>query len=54
MRVTADLTWEHGTVTEDGLCNAAVEYAFPEYTIKEWLRFRAGKMFIPFGIYITK
>lgn len=51
LRFATDLTWEHGTASEDGLGNAAVEYAFPEYTIRNWLKFRVGKMFVPFGIY---
>ncbi|MEP1097228.1 MAG: hypothetical protein ABJG78_19085 [Cyclobacteriaceae bacterium] len=51
LRFATDITWEHGTATEDGLGNAAVEYAFPEYTIRNWLKFRVGKMFVPFGIY---
>lgn len=51
LRFSTDLTWEHGSATEDGRGNVAVEYAFPEYTVKDWLKFRAGKMFVPFGIY---
>jgi hypothetical protein len=51
MRVAADLTWEHGTATEDDRGNVAVEYAFGEYTVYDWLRIRAGKMFVHFGIY---
>ncbi len=51
LRFATDITWEHGTATEDGRGNAAVEYAFPEYTVRNWLKIRAGKMFVPFGIY---
>ncbi len=51
LRFATDITWEHGTASEDGRGNAAVEYAFPEYTIRNWLKFRVGKMFVPFGIY---
>lgn len=51
LRFSTDLTWEHGTATEDGRGNVAVEYAFPEYMVKNWLKFRVGKMFVPFGIY---
>jgi len=51
LRFSTDLTWEHGTATEDGLGNAGIEYAFPEYTVKDWLKIRVGKMFVPFGIY---
>ncbi|MEO9849755.1 MAG: porin [Reichenbachiella sp.] len=51
LRFATDLTWEHGSASEDGLGNVAVEYAFPEYTVRNWLKFRAGKMFVPFGIY---
>ncbi len=51
LRFATDITWEHGTASEDGRGNAAVEYAFPEYTVRNWLKFRVGKMFVPFGIY---
>jgi predicted porin len=51
LRIAADLTWEHGAATEDNRGNVAIEYAFAEYTYKDWLRFRAGKMFTAFGIY---
>jgi len=51
VRVAADLTWEHGAATEDGRGNVAVEYAFAEFVARDWLRFRAGKMFTHFGIY---
>jgi hypothetical protein len=51
LRVAADLTWEHGPATEDGRGNVGAEYAFAEYRIKDALRLRAGKMFVPFGIY---
>lgn len=51
LRVAADLTWEHGPAIEEGRGNVAVEYAWFEYRVRDWLRFRAGKMFTPFGIY---
>jgi hypothetical protein len=51
LRVATDITWEHGTATEDDRGNAAVEYAFAEYTINDLVKFRAGKMFTHFGIY---
>jgi len=51
LRIAADITWEHGTASEDDRGNAAIEYAFPEYTVYNWLKIRAGKMFVPFGIY---
>jgi len=51
LRIAADITWEHGTATEEAWGNAAIEYAFPEYTFKPWLKLRVGKMFVPFGIY---
>jgi hypothetical protein len=51
LRVTADLTWEHGAATEDNRGNVAIEYAFGEYTIRNNFRMRAGKMFSNFGIY---
>jgi hypothetical protein len=51
LRVASDLTWEHGAATEDNRGNVAAEYAFAEFQIRDALRLRAGKMFIPFGIY---
>jgi hypothetical protein len=51
LRMSADVTWEHGAAAQDGLGNADVEYAFPEYAASDALKFRAGKMFVPFGIY---
>ena len=51
LRVSSDLTWEHGAASEDGRGNVAVEYAFAEVTAKDWLKLRAGKMFTAFGIY---
>ncbi len=51
LRLATDLSWEHGTATENNWGNVAVEYAFAEYTVFDWLRVRAGKMFVPFGIY---
>lgn len=50
-RVAADLTWEHGPATEEFRGNVAMEYAFAEFTLRDWLRLRAGKMFTPFSIY---
>lgn len=51
VRVSADVTWEHGSATEDGKGNVAVEYGFAEYTISDSFKFRAGKFLIPFGIF---
>jgi hypothetical protein len=51
LRISSDLTWEHGAASEDGRGNVAVEYAFAEVTGRDWLRLRAGKMFTAFGIY---
>ncbi len=51
VRVAADVTWEHGAATEDGRGNVAVEYAFAEYFVGDWLQLRGGKMFTAFGIY---
>jgi hypothetical protein len=51
LRFGTDLTWEHGAATEDGRGNVAVEYAFMEYFVRDWLKLRAGKMFVPFGLY---
>src|SRR5687768_7750286 len=33
VRVAADFSWEHGTATEDGRGNQALEYGFVEYTV---------------------
>jgi hypothetical protein len=51
IRASADLTWEHGAATEDGLGNVAVEYAFIEYAVNDLLKVRVGKMFVPFGVF---
>lgn len=51
LRVAVDITYEHGTATEDGRGNSAVEYAFAEYTINPLFKLKAGKMFTHFGIY---
>ncbi len=51
LRVATDLTWEHGSATEDGRGNVAMEYAFAEYTLGQHTKVRAGKMFTNFGIY---
>jgi hypothetical protein len=51
IRVSADLTWEHGAATEDGYGNVAVEYAFVEYAASDLLKIRVGKMFTPYGIF---
>lgn len=51
LRVAADLTWEHGPQSELGKGNVATEFAFAEYTVNNYLKVRAGKMFTPFGIY---
>jgi hypothetical protein len=51
VRVAADLTWEHGAATEVGRGNVAVEYAFAEFLVSDWLKLRGGKMFVPFGLY---
>jgi hypothetical protein len=51
VRVAADITWEHGAATEVDRGNVAVEYAFAEFLVSDWLRVRGGKMFIPFGLY---
>ena len=51
VRVAADITWEHGTATEDGFGNAAIEYGFVEYAVSDLLKVRVGKMFTPFGIF---
>jgi hypothetical protein len=51
VRAALDLSWEHGTATEDGRGNQAMEYGFVEYAISDKLKLRFGKMFTPFGIF---
>jgi hypothetical protein len=51
VRVAADLSWEHGTATEDGYGNQALEYGFVEYAVSDLLKLRFGKMFTPFGVF---
>lgn len=51
LRATADITWEHGAASEDDRGNVALEYGFAEYAFTDWFKFRAGKMFTPFGIF---
>lgn len=51
IRVAADLSWEHGTATEDGRGNQALEYGFVEYTASDKFKVRFGKMFTPFGVF---
>jgi hypothetical protein len=51
IRVAADLSWEHGTATEDGRGNQALEYGFVEYTFSDKFKLRFGKMFTPFGVF---
>ncbi len=51
IRVAADLSWEHGTATEDGRGNQALEYGFVEYALSDKLKLRFGKMFTPFGVF---
>lgn len=51
LRLSTDLRWEHGAITEDGNGNVEVSHAFAEYALHDVLRLRAGKMLTPFGIY---
>jgi phosphate-selective porin len=51
IRVAADISWEHGTATEDDRGNQALEYGFVEYTAHDLFKVRFGKMFTPFGIF---
>ena len=51
VRVAADLAWEHGPASEDGRGNVVMEYGFVEYTLSDLFKFRAGKMFTPFGVF---
>ena len=51
IRVASDISWEHGTATEDGRGNQALEYGFVEYTVNDLFKLRFGKMFTPFGIF---
>ena len=51
VRAALDLSWEHGTATEDGRGNQAMEYGFVEYAVSDRLKLRFGKMFTPFGVF---
>jgi len=51
LRISTDITFEHGASTENGRGNVAIEYAFAEYTVSDLLKVRTGKMFSAFGIY---
>jgi hypothetical protein len=51
IRVASDLSWEHGTATEDNRGNQALEYGFVEYTVNDLFKLRFGKMFTPFGVF---
>ncbi len=51
VRVALDVSWEHGSATEDGIGNVALEYGFVEYAVRDELRIRAGKLFVPFGYF---
>ncbi len=51
VRAALDLSWEHGTATEDGRGNQAMEYGFVEYALSDKLKLRFGKMFTPFGVF---
>ncbi len=51
LRIATDFTWEHGSASEDGRGNVAIEYAFAEYAIFGSTKVRVGKMFTHFGIY---
>lgn len=51
VRFAGDLAWEHGPETESGRGNVVMEYGFVEYTLSDLFKFRAGKMFTPFGVF---
>ena len=51
VRAALDMALEHGVATEDGRGNVAMEYGFVEYTFKDMLKLRVGKMFTPFGVF---
>jgi hypothetical protein len=51
VRVAIDLSWEHGTATEDDRGNQALEYGFVEYAFSDKLKLRFGKMHTPFGVF---
>ncbi len=51
VRVSIDLSWEHGTATELNQGNQALEYGFVEYALSDKLKLRFGKMHTPFGIF---
>lgn len=51
LRISSNLSWEHGPALEDLRGNVALEYAFAEFFVWDALKIRAGKQLIPFGIY---
>jgi len=51
VRVSIDLSWEHGTATELDQGNQALEYGFVEYALSDKLKLRFGKMHTPFGVF---
>jgi hypothetical protein len=51
LRISSNLSWEHGPALEDLRGNVALEYAFAEFYVWDALKVRAGKQLIPFGIY---
>ena len=51
VRVSIDLSWEHGTATEVPRGNQALEYGFVEYALSDKLKLRFGKMHTPFGVF---
>ena len=51
LRASADITWEHGSASEENRGNVALEYGFAEYAFSNSLKLRVGKMFTPFGIF---
>lgn len=51
LRISSNLSWEHGPASEDLRGNTALEYAFAEFYVWDALKIRAGKQLIPFGIY---
>ncbi|MEZ4468166.1 MAG: hypothetical protein R3F60_29670 [bacterium] len=50
-RAAADVTWEHGSASEDGRGNVALEYGLVEYSFSDLVRLQAGKLFVPFGVF---
>ena len=51
VRVSMDVTWEHGAATEENKGNVAIEYGFAEYAVNNKFKIRFGKFLTPFGYF---